>query len=455
MTTVFGFRLATSSIGMFEAIPIGVLCQVSGFTAALRCQPSPGHVTLGLALTLERLILSNADRTGGAGGTKVGELRLFGINLGSLRYPERYALLGLVCLLLTGLMVSNLRRGRSGRRLLAVRANERAAASLGINVFGAKLYAFGLASGIAALGGILIAFRNQRIVYTNFGLFDSIFVTVQGVIGGIGFVLGAVLGSAGAPGAIIPEIFRSIGDIEQWVRLLSGIGVILVLIQAPDGLAWLNVEGYQRMSARLRTITHRGPRKRVVYDLPEVEQQRVRSSSLEVRGLTVRFGGVVAVDDVSFAVKPGEVVGLIGPNGAGKTTIIDAITGFVRPTAGSIMLDGVAIETYSPGRRARAGVGRSFQSLELFGDAAVYDGLAASAASRHGALPLRHRSRSSGQATARCRGDRRREGVRPRRRPRSPAHRTALRAPAARGDRSSDRGPAIRSAPRRTGGRPR
>ena len=61
-----------------------------------------------------------------------------------------------------------------------MRANERAAASLGINVFGAKLYAFGLASGIAALGGILIAFRNQRIVYTNFGLFDSIFATVAG-----------------------------------------------------------------------------------------------------------------------------------------------------------------------------------------------------------------------------------------------------------------------------------
>jgi ABC-type branched-subunit amino acid transport system ATPase component/branched-subunit amino acid ABC-type transport system permease component len=368
-----GFELAML-IGVFGAIPLGVLV---GLPALRTRGVNLAVVTLGLALTLERLILSNADRTGGAGGTRIGELRLFGIDLGSLRYPERYALLGLVCLLLTGLMVSNLRRGRSGRRLLAVRANERAAASLGINVFGAKLYAFGLASGIAALGGILIAFRNQRIVYTNFGLFDSIFATVQGVIGGIGFVLGAVFGSAGAPGAVIPELFRSIGDIEQWVRLLSGIGVVLVLIQAPDGLAWLNVEGLHRLSAKLRTITHRGPRKRVVYDLPEVDQQRVRSSSLEVRSLTVRFGGVVAVDDVSFAVKPGEVVGLIGPNGAGKTTIIDAITGFVRPTAGSIVLDGVAIEHYGPSRRARAGVGRSFQSLELFDDMTVYDNLCA------------------------------------------------------------------------------
>ena len=136
--------------------------------------------------------MANADRTGGAGGTLVGELRLFGIDFGSLRYPERYAFLALACFAIVGVMVSNLRRGRSGRRLLAVRANERAAASLGINVYGAKLYAFSLASGIAALGGILIAFRNQRVLYTNFGVFDSIFATVQGVIGGIGFVSGAV-----------------------------------------------------------------------------------------------------------------------------------------------------------------------------------------------------------------------------------------------------------------------
>jgi sulfate-transporting ATPase len=109
--------------------------------------------------------------------------------------------------------------------------------------------------------------------------------------------------------------------------------------------------------------------------LADVVEQRVEPATLEVRNISVRFGGVVAVDDVSFVVRPGEVVGLIGPNGAGKTTIIDAITGFVRPSGGSILLDGAPIESFSPSRRARAGIGRSFQSLELFDDMTVYDNL--------------------------------------------------------------------------------
>ena len=372
-TTDISYELAIL-VGVFGAIPLGLIV---GLPALRTRGVNLAVVTLGMALAFERLILANADRTGGAGGTLVGELRLFGIDFGSLRYPERYAFLALACFAIVGVMVSNLRRGRSGRRLLAVRANERAAASLGINVYGAKLYAFSLASGIAALGGILIAFRNQRVLYTNFGVFDSIFATVQGVIGGIGFVSGAVLGAAGSAGAIIPELFGSVGDIEQWVRLISGIGVILVLIQAPDGLAWLNIEGYHRLSAKVRAKLGRGPKRRTVYELPPVEAQRVRPAVLEVRNLTVRFGGVVAVSNVSFAVHPGEVVGLIGPNGAGKTTIIDAITGFVRPTAGSILLDDVAIESWGPSRRARAGIGRSFQSLELFDDMTVYDNLRA------------------------------------------------------------------------------
>ena len=213
-------------------------------------------------------------------------------------------------------------------------------------------------------------------------MFDSIFATVQGVIGGIGFVSGALLGAAGSAGAIIPEMFHNVGDIDQWLRLISGIGVILVLIQAPDGLAWLNIEGYHRTMAKVRAQARPRAEPRPVRELPPVEAQRVRPAVLEVRDLTVRFGGVVAVSDVSFEVHPGEVVGLIGPNGAGKTTIIDAITGFVRPTTGSIVLDDVAIESLGPSRRARAGIGRSFQSLELFDDMTVYDNLRGRAARR-------------------------------------------------------------------------
>jgi sulfate-transporting ATPase len=98
---------------------------------------------------------------------------------------------------------------------------------------------------------------------------------------------------------------------------------------------------------------------------------------LEVDGVTVRYGAVVAVEDVTLRVEPGRVVGLIGPNGAGKTTFIDAVTGFTAPSAGAIRLDGVDIGGWSASRRARGGLSRSFQSLELFGDATVLDNLRA------------------------------------------------------------------------------
>jgi sulfate-transporting ATPase len=95
----------------------------------------------------------------------------------------------------------------------------------------------------------------------------------------------------------------------------------------------------------------------------------------------VRFGAVVALDDVSFRVGPGEVVGLIGPNGAGKTTVIDAVTGFIKPSAGQASLDGTPMvgRSWSPARRARSGVRRSFQSLELFEDISVAENLHAGA----------------------------------------------------------------------------
>ena len=96
--------------------------------------------------------------------------------------------------------------------------------------------------------------------------------------------------------------------------------------------------------------------------------------ALEVSGLGVHFGGVAALQDVSFAVQAGELVGLIGPNGAGKTTLIDAVTGFV-PYDGSVLAAGDRIDALRPDERAARGLGRTFQSLELFEDLTVRENL--------------------------------------------------------------------------------
>ena len=112
----------------------------------------------------------------------------------------------------------------------------------------------------------------------------------------------------------------------------------------------------------------------------EVDDQLTRdhqpNAVLTVKDLTVRFGGVTAVNSVSLQVRPGEIHGLIGPNGSGKTTLIDAVTGFVR-SEGEVTLGQKSLVGMAPRRRANAGLSRSFQSLELFSDLSVEENLAA------------------------------------------------------------------------------
>lgn len=108
--------------------------------------------------------------------------------------------------------------------------------------------------------------------------------------------------------------------------------------------------------------------------VPETEEGG--SQALELRGVTVAFGGIVALDDVSLSVPAGEVVGVIGPNGAGKTTLFDVVSGFVRPTAGRVLVHGVDVTRRGAAARARLGLGRSFQDSRLFGGLTVAESLA-------------------------------------------------------------------------------
>ena len=227
--------------GVAAAVPLGL---IFGLPAVRTRGINLAIVTLGLGSTIELMLLKNRNYTGGVQGTQVGNPDLFGYDIGSITFPERYGIFTLAMLMLAVVVVANVRRGRSGRRLIAVRTNERAAAALGINVMVAKLFAFSFASAIAALGGIVLAFRLSSISYGSFSNFTSITYVGLALLGGVGQLLGAIVGSTLATAGITQEILETTWEgVGKWIQLISGVGILLTLVIYKDGIAavWLRM----------------------------------------------------------------------------------------------------------------------------------------------------------------------------------------------------------------------
>jgi ABC-type branched-subunit amino acid transport system ATPase component/branched-subunit amino acid ABC-type transport system permease component len=379
-------RLVQGGVPMELAILLGILLTVpAGLLFALPALRTRGVnlavITLGLGFTVSQVVFANLSWIGAGtnGGTRIGTVKLFGVDVNAVDHPQRWAAVCLISLVLVGLLVANLRRSRTGRRLIAVRTNERAAASLGVSVFGVKLYAFGVASAIAAVAGILVGFTANTITYLRYDPFQSINSVGNAVIGGLGYVVGVVFAAPNAIGGLGTQAIHDWLRLDQgtWDQLLGGLLLFVILILHQHGIADLvatHMPGAQRrLLERLRLVARAVP----PAALPQPSTEPVPAASLQVDDLVVRFGAVVAVDGVSFAVAPGEVVGLIGPNGAGKTTVIDGVTGFAKPASGSISMGAERIDGWPAARRSKAGLRRSFQSLELFEDISVEDNIRA------------------------------------------------------------------------------
>jgi ABC-type branched-subunit amino acid transport system ATPase component/ABC-type branched-subunit amino acid transport system permease subunit len=347
-------------------VPVGLLVALP----ALRARGvNLAVVTLGLALVIETVVLGNPDYTGGVTtGTVVDDPEIFGWRIQSVLRPRRYAIVCLVVLALAAVFVAQLRRRSAGRRLLAVRDNERAAASVGVSVIGAKLYAFGVGAALAALGGALLALKNTYVDYTQFGTMDSINVLMITVIGGVGFVTGALVAGIAQLGGVFQQFLSNFFDLSNWWLLVLGVLLVLQLIVLPDGIA-SGLGRQWRLLTRLvppggvprRSGREAGPALPVASDLG-----RVAAKTLELRDVTVTFGSTTALNKINLEVSPGEVVGLIGPNGAGKTTLIDAATGFVRARSGEVLIDGEPVGSLNAQQRVSRGLTRSWQSDELF-----------------------------------------------------------------------------------------
>jgi ABC-type branched-subunit amino acid transport system ATPase component/ABC-type branched-subunit amino acid transport system permease subunit len=367
--------------GVVAAVPLGL---VFGLPAVRTRGINLAIVTLGLGTTMELMVFRNRNYTGGVQGTQVGNPDLFGFDIGSINHPARYGIFVLAMAMLAVWVVSNVRRGRSGRRLIAVRTNERAAAALGIDVMMAKLFAFSFASAIAALGGILLAFRLSSISYQSFTNVTSITYVGLALVGGVGHLLGAFVGGTMATAGVNQQVLETHwAGVGRYIQLISGVAILLTVLAYKDGVAaeWVKIFRHFKKAkkwGRPYTIELED----VADPVAAAEQySQVPPRTLIMEGLTVRYGAVTAVDDVSYRLEPGTVTGLIGPNGAGKTSLIDAISGFTS-AEGKVLLvevDELDLSRLSPVKRARAGVARSFQSLELFEDSTVFENLSVAA----------------------------------------------------------------------------
>jgi ABC-type branched-subunit amino acid transport system ATPase component len=259
--------------------------------------------------------------------------------------------------------------------MLAVRSNERAASAAAINPRTVKLYAFTIAAFIAGVAGVLYAFDFGSVSENQYDVIIALSLIAFAYAGGITLISGAVFAGLVSAGGLIPQaLLVWFGLNGNWFQLFGGVILIFTLLQNPAGVAG---DIYKR--------THKRPeihapdadastRERITPRTGTRPDLSAAPSALTVEGLSVRFGGVHALSDVSLNVKQGELVGLIGPNGAGKTTLIDAISGFVTST-GTVKLGDRDLHGQPPYVRAGEGLTRTWQSTELFDDLDVSENL--------------------------------------------------------------------------------
>ena len=270
---------------------------------------------------------------------------------------QSYLALCVVVLAVVGWLVWHMPRTRLGRAMRAVRDNELAAGVSGIDIYRTKVAAFALGALLAGLGGGLFAGSFTYISPDQFSFAESIVFLTMALLGGVGSPVGAVIGTALL--ILIPEWLRFLKEIPGLYLAIYGLAVILIVVFMPDGI-W----GF--LGDQVRRLRRRRPAPLPAAELTLVQDEASAAPMLEVSGLAKHFGGLKAVDAVSFTVARGGIHALIGPNGSGKTTTLNVLSGLYSPTGGTVRLAGRDVTRLPPHRRAAAGIGRTFQNIRLF-----------------------------------------------------------------------------------------
>ncbi len=343
-------------------------------------------VTLGFG-EIVPIVARNMDSitNGAAGLNGVQAPKLFGYNFGISAEPYYYVGVFLCAFLI--FVSTRLRASRIGRAWVAIREDETAASAMGINLVRYKLMAFAIGAGFAGMTGVYYVAKLQTATPDMFNFNVSSMLLVMVVLGGMGSVWGVVLGAvllqlmqtwllpqvtgwAHAVGDLTGIGFLQTIDFVQWTQLFFGIILIAMMLYRRGGL----IPEMKKVPPLSFAAQHAEVKRGGFVGLDKIPRWTpVTGNALEIRGVTVKFGGLVALNAVDLTLPDGGVVAVIGPNGSGKSTLFNVITGLVPADSGSIKCHGVELLGLAPHEVLAHGVARTFQNIRLFPNLSVLE----------------------------------------------------------------------------------
>jgi branched-chain amino acid transport system ATP-binding protein/branched-chain amino acid transport system permease protein len=287
----------------------------------------------------------------------------------TLTSPVQYYYLILTLCLVAVVFSSRMENSRIGRAWAAIREDEDAAQTMGINKTTTKLLAFALGASTAGFSGVIFSGLQGFVSPESFILFESVTILAMVVLGGMGRIPGVILGAVVL--VVLPEILR---EYAQYRLTIFGLGLTLMMLVRPEGL-W-PVRGSRPAAEPARDpeapLTP-SSRPELVLAAAREAAETGSDGFLAIESVSKMFGGLRALGNVSFTVARGQLVAVIGPNGAGKTTLFNLITGVYPVTAGTIRFRGRPLQGLPPHQVTALGVARTYQNIRLFRGMSVLD----------------------------------------------------------------------------------
>ncbi len=344
-------------------------------------------VTLGFG-EMTRVTITNWDYAGGPNGIlRIPFPEAFGY---VFQTQFDFLLVGLGLLAIAMIFAQHLEHSRLGRGWIAIREDEFAAESVGVPSLRLKLLAYVMGGMWGGLAGGFFATRIGAIDPTSFTFSLSVLALIVIVLGGTGSLPGVLLGALVV--VALPEVLR---DFEAQRLLVFAVLLVATILLLPQGL-WARIRRKPKPFYGLQEEEAEDVAAKILREHQQQMEERDRrhvagghrvvqhgEAILEVQGVVQQFGGLRAVDNVTFDVHRGEIFSIIGPNGGGKTTLFNCITGVQRPRAGKILIDGRPVVGLRPHVIAGRGVGRTFQGIRLFKQMAVFENVMVGLYPRH------------------------------------------------------------------------